>query len=163
MAKRTKLGNASSAGGDLAEEASSLLKRLIDESQLREAVEKLIDEGQAAADRLPAKGRKARKQARKELERMGKRAGRRAAKQQRKLARKGAAVAAEGKVLAKQKKGSLKRVLALGIGGGVAALAASESLRSKLLDALFGAEEEFQYIPPEPPAAAGAGTPPPAA
>ncbi|WP_249012148.1 hypothetical protein [Conexibacter sp. DBS9H8] len=163
MAKRTKLGNASSVGGDLAEEASSLLKRLIDESQLREAVEKLIDEGQAAADRLPATGRKARKQAKRELKRMGRKASRKAAKQQRKLARKGAAVAAEGKVLAKQKKGSVKRILTLGGGAAVAALVVSESLRSKLLDALFGAEEEFQYTPPEPPAAAGAGTPPPAA
>jgi hypothetical protein len=33
------------------------------------------------------------------------------------------------------------------IGGGVA-LAASEKLRSKLLDLLFGPEEEFQYTPP---------------
>jgi len=30
------------------------------------------------------------------------------------------------------------------------ALAMSESLRSKLLDALFGKEEEFQYTPPAP-------------
>jgi hypothetical protein len=34
-----------------------------------------------------------------------------------------------------------------GIGGGVA-LATSEKLRSKVLDMLFGAEEEFQYTPP---------------
>ena len=40
------------------------------------------------------------------------------------------------------------RVLVLaGIGGGVA-IAASEQLRSKALDLLFGAEEEFQYTPP---------------
>jgi len=32
--------------------------------------------------------------------------------------------------------------------GGVVALAASEELRSKVLDTLFGAEEEFQYTPP---------------
>ena len=34
-----------------------------------------------------------------------------------------------------------------GIGGGVA-IAGSEKLRSKVLDLLFGAEEEFQYTPP---------------
>jgi hypothetical protein len=40
------------------------------------------------------------------------------------------------------------RVLVLaGIGGGIA-VAASEQLRSKALDLLFGAEEEFQYTPP---------------
>ncbi len=38
-------------------------------------------------------------------------------------------------------------LLLLGIGTGVA-LAASEGLRSKVLDLLFGAEEEFQYTPP---------------
>jgi hypothetical protein len=40
------------------------------------------------------------------------------------------------------------RILVLGAIGGGAALAASEGLRSKVLDLLFGAEEEFQYTPP---------------
>ena len=40
-----------------------------------------------------------------------------------------------------------RKVLLVGIGGGVA-LAASEKLRSKVLDTLFGAEEEFEYTPP---------------
>jgi hypothetical protein len=35
----------------------------------------------------------------------------------------------------------------LAIGGGLA-LAGSEKLRSKVLDTLFGAEEEFEYTPP---------------
>ena len=50
------------------------------------------------------------------------------------------------------------RVLVLaGIGGGVA-IAASEQLRSKALDLLFGAEEEFQYTPPASPAPASPST-----
>jgi hypothetical protein len=40
-----------------------------------------------------------------------------------------------------------RKVMIVVIGSG-AALAASEKLRSKLLDLLFGAEEEFQYTPP---------------
>jgi hypothetical protein len=48
-------------------------------------------------------------------------------------------------------------VILAGIGGGIA-LAASEGLRSKALDLLFGAEEEFQYTPPATPA-----PPPPSA
>jgi hypothetical protein len=40
---------------------------------------------------------------------------------------------------------SLKRVLVLGAVGGGVALAVSEGLRKKVLDALFGAEEEFEY------------------
>ena len=46
-----------------------------------------------------------------------------------------------------------KTLLVAGIGGG-AALVGSEKLRSKVLDVLFGAEEEFEYTPP-------AATPPP--
>jgi hypothetical protein len=38
-------------------------------------------------------------------------------------------------------------LLIAGIGGGLA-LVGSEKLRSKVLDLLFGAEEEFQYTPP---------------
>jgi hypothetical protein len=55
-------------------------------------------------------------------------------------------------------------VVLVGAGSG-AALAASEKLRSKVLDLLFGAEEEFQYTPPpstappSTPPAAGAGSP----
>jgi hypothetical protein len=40
-----------------------------------------------------------------------------------------------------------RRVVIVVVGGGVV-LASSEKLRSKLLDALFGKEEEFQYTPP---------------
>ncbi len=49
-----------------------------------------------------------------------------------------------------------RKLLILTIGGGLA-LAGSEKLRSKVLDTLFGAEEEFEYTPP-----AGTPTTPPA-
>jgi len=42
-------------------------------------------------------------------------------------------------------RGGFGRVLLLGLVGGAAALAFSEGLRKKVLDALFGAEEEFEY------------------
>jgi hypothetical protein len=45
----------------------------------------------------------------------------------------------------KRRKGGLGRFLLLGIVGGAVALAVSEGLRKKVLDALFGAEEEFEY------------------
>lgn len=47
-------------------------------------------------------------------------------------------------------------IVVAGIGSG-AALVASEGLRSKVLDVLFGAEEEFEYTPPATPSAS---TPP---
>ena len=47
-----------------------------------------------------------------------------------------------------RKRLSFGRVIVIGgIGAGVA-VATSEKLRSKVLDMLFGAEEEFQYTPP---------------
>jgi hypothetical protein len=61
------------------------------------------------------------------------------------------------------------RLLLLTAVAGGTALAVSEKLRSKVLDMLFGAEEEFQYTPPPstappstPPPADTASTPPPA-
>lgn len=59
----------------------------------------------------------------------------------------------------KQKGGGgpgLGRVLLLGIVGGAIALAVSEGLRKRVLDALFGAEEEFEYTSTT---SAPAGTP----
>jgi hypothetical protein len=44
----------------------------------------------------------------------------------------------------KRKGGLFRKLLLLGVGAGVA-LAVSSDLRSKVLDALFGAEEEFDY------------------
>jgi hypothetical protein len=51
-----------------------------------------------------------------------------------------------------------RKLLILAIGGGLA-LAGSEKLRSKVLDTLFGAEEEFQYTPPATPATPPAASP----
>jgi hypothetical protein len=53
----------------------------------------------------------------------------------------------------KKKKRGKGRLLLLALIGGGIALAASEGLRKKVLDALFGAEEEFEYTAsttPEP-------------
>ncbi|HEX3519621.1 MAG TPA: hypothetical protein VHT29_11375 [Solirubrobacteraceae bacterium] len=44
-----------------------------------------------------------------------------------------------------RRKGGIGRTLLLVTVGGVAAMALSEGLRSKVLDLLFGAEEEFDY------------------
>ncbi|HZU61344.1 MAG TPA: hypothetical protein VE983_10280 [Solirubrobacteraceae bacterium] len=55
---------------------------------------------------------------------------------------------------------SAGRILIITGVGGTVAVVASEKLRSKVLDLLFGAEEEFQYTPPpnSTPASAGSGT-----
>ncbi len=65
----------------------------------------------------------------------------------------------------KRKRGGLGRNLLLVVVAGGLALALSEGLRKKVLDALFGAEEEFEYTstttPPTPasePATSGASS-----
>ncbi|MEA2420020.1 MAG: hypothetical protein QOE60_2226 [Thermoleophilaceae bacterium] len=59
----------------------------------------------------------------------------------------------------KKRKGGLgRKLLILGIGAGLA-LALSEGLRKKVLDGLFGAEEEFEYTSTTTPSTAGTGTP----
>ena len=54
----------------------------------------------------------------------------------------------------KKRKGGLGRLILLAVVGGGAAIALSEGLRTKVLDALFGKEEEFEYTsttaPPTP-------------
>lgn len=68
---------------------------------------------------------------------------------------------ASDSLLGKKKKSRKGRILLLGIVGAGVALAASEGLRKKVLDALFGAEEEFEYTAsttPPPPASSSSST-----
>jgi hypothetical protein len=62
----------------------------------------------------------------------------------------------------KKRMGFGRKLLILALAAGLA-LAVSEKLRSKVLDTLFGAEEEFEYTPPPPPASSQPTAPAPAA
>jgi hypothetical protein len=59
----------------------------------------------------------------------------------------------------RKRKGGFGRLLLVALVGGAVALAASEGLRNKVLDALFGAEEEFDYSSNTTPTAAPEATP----
>ena len=59
------------------------------------------------------------------------------------------------KVKERRRGGFARKVFILGLGFGLA-LAGSEKLRTKVLDLIFGKEEEFEYTPPP----ASASTPP---
>src|SRR4051812_34716433 len=59
----------------------------------------------------------------------------------------------------KRRKLRLGRLLLLALIGGGVALALSEGLRKKVLDALFGAEEEFEYTSSTTPSTPPASTP----
>ena len=74
-----------------------------------------------------------------------------------------AAVALREAPKKKKSGGGFGKLLLVGIVGTGLALALSEGLRKKVLDALFGAEEEFEYTstttsPPSPAATAGSTT-----
>jgi hypothetical protein len=131
--------------------ANPYIQRLIDDARLRENVHKAIESSKSAYGRLsngkaPAKSlledKKLQRDLRETLEAVRDasialtEAPKRQARKSRRLGR---------------------RVLILSLGAGLA-LVSSEKLRSKVLDTLFGAEEEFEYTPP-----ATAGTTPPAA
>ena len=57
----------------------------------------------------------------------------------------------------KRKRGGKGKLLLVLLVGGIAAIALSEDLRKKVLDALFGAEEEFEYTSTTTPTSSGAG------
>jgi hypothetical protein len=127
------------------------IQRLIEDSDLRDNVRAALDSGKSAYERL-SNGK----------------APHRALLEDKKLQNdlRQAAEAVRDATLSlndapkrkARKKGRFGRTLLIGIVGGVAALAGSEKLRGKVLDTLFGAEEEFQYTPP-----ASTPAPPPAA
>jgi hypothetical protein len=134
--------------------ANPYIQRLIEDDVLRDNIRTAIDASKSAFDRLtsskaPQKAVLEDKKLQNDI--------REAAEAVRNAA---TALADAPKHPSGQKrKGGLRlgRKLLVLAAGAVAALAASESLRSKLLDMLFGAEEEFQYTPP-----AGTPAPPPA-
>jgi hypothetical protein len=59
----------------------------------------------------------------------------------------------------KRKRRSFGRLLLVGLVGAGLALALSEGLRKKVLDALFGAEEEFEYTASTTPSTESSGEP----
>jgi hypothetical protein len=121
--------------------ANPYLQRLIEDSKLRDNVTTAIESGKSAYSRLlsskaPHKAVIEDKKLQNDL--------RQAAE-----AVRDAATALTEAPKKRAKKGKrLGRKLLIAVVGGAAALAGSEKLRSKVLDTLFGAEEEFQYTPP---------------
>jgi hypothetical protein len=134
------------------QKANPYVQRLIEDAELRDNLTTAIDSGRSAYNRL-----------------LSSKAPHKAALDDKRLHKDvtSAAEAARDAVMAlgdapkhskpKKKRGGFGRKLVLLLIGGGAALAVSEGLRSKVLDLLFGAEEEFEYTPPTP-----AATTPPA-
>jgi hypothetical protein len=127
-------------------EAGAFVKRLIEDAELRDAVGRAIESSRTAYERL-AKARKPHKLVDDEKLHEQVQAAMDALRE---------AAAGLGEAPREQaRKGRRfgRKIFILVLGGGLA-LAGSEELRSKVLDKLFGAEEEFEYTPP-----AGNGAP----
>jgi hypothetical protein len=132
--------------------ANPYIQRLIEDSELRDNVRAAIDAGKSAYERVM----NGKSPYRTVLEDKKFQADVRTAAES---AREAALSFSESpKKAAKRKTGGFARKMLVLVVGAGAALAFSESLRSKVLDTLFGAEEEFQYTPP-----ASTPAPPPAA
>jgi hypothetical protein len=145
MPSRSKKSKAAITAAELASiaKARPYIERVIEDATLRDNIRTAVDSTRSAYGRLtngktPAKALVEDKKLQADL--------RDAADALREAS---AALSDAPKKRAKKKKGPRlgRKLLILAIGAGLA-LALSEGLRNKVLDTLFGAEEEFEYTPP---------------
>jgi hypothetical protein len=131
--KQAKKAGKGAVSASKAVQSNEYVQRLVEDEELRDNLRTAFDSARKAYSRIngkgPVKALTEDKKTQKEL--------REAASSLR-----DAADALRGK---KKKKRGFGRILLLAIIGGGLALALSEDLRKKVLDALFGAEEEFEY------------------
>jgi hypothetical protein len=124
-------------------ETVAFVKRVIEDEQLRTQVGRAIESSQRAYERIS----KARKPA-KLLE--DKELHSEAAEALAAIRDVGLSLAEKGRKSVRKRRRRGRKLAILALGGGLA-LIGSEGLRSKVLDTLFGKEEEFEYTPPAPP------------
>lgn len=150
MAARTK--KAKKAASSAAATTSPWVQRLVEDEDLRDNFKVAFDAAKDAYDRISdGKGPKALVEDKKVQKDLNKAAG----------ALKDAGTALKDGPKKKPKKRHPFRKLLIAFVVAGAALAISEDLRTKVLDALFGKEEEFEYTstttpPPAPPASPAA-------
>ena len=132
--KAAKAGAGAVAAGK-AVQSNDYVQRLVEDDELRDNLRTAFDSARKAYDRIngkgPVKALTDDKKTQKEL------------KETANSLRDAADALRGGKK--KKKRRGLGRILLVAIVGGGLALALSEDLRKKVLDALFGAEEEFEY------------------
>ena len=139
MAKTSKATVTADRAADLYETAreNPYVQRLIEDEELRDSLQDAFEAAKKAYGRATGNGKgtvkavtsdkKVQKDLRKAAESMQEASERLRSKPKR------------------RKKGKLGRLLMLAIVGGIVALVVSEDARKTVLDALFGAEEEFEY------------------
>jgi DNA-binding transcriptional regulator PaaX len=138
--KAAKAGAGAFAAGQ-AVRSNPYVQRLVEDAELRDNLKGAFESARKAYTRMNGKGPVKAVTEDKKTQRELRDAA---------ISLKEAADALRGKKRKKRRKG---RLLLIAIIGAAVALAASEGLRKKVLDALFGAEEEFEYTSsttPEP-------------
>jgi hypothetical protein len=149
MAKKTKVAAAGAGayGSARAAAENPYVQRLVEDEDLRSDLRSAYDSARKAYSRINGKGpvraitedRKVQKELREAATSL-----------------RSAADTLRGG--SKRKRGGMRKLLMLAIVGGAAALALNEGMRKKVLDTLFGAEEEFEYTSTTTPAASGTPT-----
>ena len=130
------------------------VRRVIEDAELRQNVRTAFDSARTAYGRL-SNGKAASKQILEDK------------KLHREMQRAAEALRDAGVALSegpkKKRRGGIGKLLLLAIVGAIIALVVSEDLRNKVLDLLFGAEEEFDYTstttPPPAPATDAVSSP----
>ena len=138
--KAAKAGAGAVAAGSAARQ-NQYVQRLLEDPELRENLRKAYESARRAYGRLNGKG-------------PGKALDDRKAQRELKQAVTALRDAAEALRQKPKRKKRRGRLLLVGLIGAGAAVALNEGLRKKVLDALFGAEEEFEYSSTTTPEAA---------
>ena len=145
--KATKAGAGAIAAGKAAT-SNPYVQRLANDEELRENLQTAFESARKAYERMsngkgPAKALLDDKKTQRELKEAA-------------SSLKDAADALRGtKAKKKRRRGGLFTLLLV---GAIVALVLNEGLRKKVLDVLFGAEEEFEYTSTTTPSSTGAGT-----
>ncbi|MEJ7718330.1 MAG: hypothetical protein WKF31_12485 [Thermoleophilaceae bacterium] len=149
MAIKTKAAKKGAVSAGQAVRDNEYLQRLIEDAALRDNLRDAYESARKAYGRIngkgPAKALFDDKKTQKELQNAA-------------VSLRAAADGLSGKKKKKKRRGG--KLLILLVGGAVAALFASEDLRKKALDLVFGAEEEFEYTATTTPQTAAPPPPP---
>ncbi|HET9592060.1 MAG TPA: hypothetical protein VFP17_04020 [Solirubrobacterales bacterium] len=124
--------------GDIYETAreNPYVQRLIEDEELRESLQDAFEAAKNAYGRATGNGKGTVKAVTSD---------KKVQKEMRKAAESMQEASERLRSKPKKRKGGLGRLLLIAIVGAVIALAVSEGARKAVLDALFGAEEEFEY------------------
>lgn len=124
--------------GDIYETAreNPYVQRLIEDEELRESIQDAFEAAKNAYGRATGNGKGTVKAVTSD---------KKVQKEMRKAAESMQEASERLRSKPKKRKGGIGRLLLLALVGGIVALAVSEGARKAVLDALFGAEEEFEY------------------